>query len=95
MGKDLRKKTRGPWWYGWVKYTYYDPFTKSEREGTRATDWDFSTAGQAQRAADQLAGALAAPESRWKRWNGEYSRSKTDKRESRLTVVQTGASRVS
>lgn len=92
MGKDKRHKTKGSWWYGWVKYTYYDPFSKTEKEVYRATDWEFDTIGQAKRAADALAGALAAPHPVGN-WERKY-RSKTKKMPSRLKVVETGASRV-
>jgi hypothetical protein len=81
---------RETWWYGWVDFTYVgdDGLT---REARRTTDYDFATAGQAQRAADALAGALAAPDP-LSGWERKY-RSKTDKRPSRLTVIATGASR--
>lgn len=91
MGKKKKGLDPGPWWYGWVRYTYYDIFSGSEREGLRRTDLDFSTAGQAQRAADALAGALAAPLPRF-RWERRY-RSKTEKVPSGFTVIETGADR--
>jgi hypothetical protein len=53
MGKDIRRKTRGSWWIGWVRVTY------GEHEFTRTTDWEFATIGQAHRAAEALAGSLA------------------------------------
>jgi hypothetical protein len=84
-------KNKGSWWYGWVRYTYYDIFSGSEREGRRATDLDFNTAGQAQRAADALAGALASSPSRDRR-ERRY-RSKTEKVPSVFTVIETGVSR--
>jgi hypothetical protein len=94
VGKNLAKKTRGSWWLGWVKYTYYDPFTKSERESKRYTEYEFSTVGQAQRAADALAGAMAAPEPVQRRWGGRATSSKNDKRrQSRIKVIETGADR--
>lgn len=91
MDRKKRERDRGPWWYGWVRYTYYNIFNRSERIGLRATDFDFSTAGQAQRAADALAGGLAAPQPIGK-WERRY-RSKTEKRQSGLTVIETGVNR--
>lgn len=93
MVKNKGKKTKGSWWYGWVKYTYYDMFTKSERESVCSTGWDFSTSGQAHREAEKLAGSLSAPDPRYK-LRGKPSRSKTDRRESRLTVIEIGVSRI-
>ena len=92
MAKDKAKKVRGSWWYGWVRYTYTD-YNGTERDGRRITDWEFATAGQAKREADALAGAMEAPRpvERWQRKHW----SKTDpSRKSRITVVETGASRV-
>jgi hypothetical protein len=87
-------KAKTSWWIGWVKYIFYDPFTESQREGIQHTDWEFATSGQAKRAAEALAGALAAPDPVYKS-SGRYHRSKNDKsRASRITVVETGASRV-
>lgn len=91
MGKDRGRKDRGSWWYGWVRFTYYDTMSQSEREGQRATGFDFSTAGQAQRAADALAGGLASPPPIGRRERRYHS--KTEKRQSIFTVIETGASR--
>lgn len=94
MAKDINKTLRGSWWYGWVRYTYYDYFTKSEREGTITTDYDFATSGQAKRAADALAGGLAAPEPVLK-FGSRYHSSKNDRqRASKFNIIETGASRV-
>ena len=60
MAKDKRKKTKGSWCYGWVRYTFTD-LNGDTLEGRRTTSYDLATAGQAQRAADSLAGALTAP----------------------------------
>ncbi|HEY6019064.1 MAG TPA: hypothetical protein VIY48_03965 [Candidatus Paceibacterota bacterium] len=91
MSKDLQKKTRGDWWYGWVKYTYYDIWTESQKEGMRTTDYDWATAAQAQRAAEALAGRLSAP-TPIGRWEKKYQ-SKTKKRDSLFTIIEVGASR--
>ncbi len=93
MVKDIRRKTRGSWWYGWVKYTYYDIWTKSEREGVRSTDWDFATKGEAHREAEKLAGGLSSP-SPQPSFRGRKVGPKTKKRPSRFNIVEVGASRV-
>lgn len=58
MAKDINRKTRGSWWRGYVEFTFYDFFTRSQRLSRRDTEYEFATAGQALRAANQLAGAL-------------------------------------
>lgn len=83
---------RESWWYGWVRFTYVD-YAGTGREARRETDFDFATAGQAQRAADALAGAMAGPAPLTRR-ERKY-RSKTDRlRQSRIMVLETGASRI-
>jgi hypothetical protein len=94
MAKDIRRKVRGSWWYGWVRYTYYDIFTKSEREGRRSTDWDYATAALAHREAEKLAGGLAAPSPQYRWHGGKPSSPKTQKRASLFTIIEVGASRV-
>lgn len=47
------------WWQGWVRVSCYSFAFSCEQEFTLTTDYVFSTAGQAKRAADALAGGLA------------------------------------
>lgn len=92
MAKDKAKKVRGSWWYGWVRYTYTD-YNGTERDGRRATDWDFATKGEAHREAEKLAGGLASPAPQPK-FHGQAIGPKTKKRPSRFVIVEVGASRV-
>lgn len=78
MAKDIAKKTRGSWWYGWVRYSFYDIFSKSVKEHTRRTAWEFATRGQAKRAADILSGSMTAQDSKY----------------NQIKVLETGADRV-
>lgn len=80
------------WWYGWVRYTFTD-FEGKEREGVMTTTLDFSTAGQAQRAADAIAGAMTRPMPVGN-WERRHS-SKNDKwhTRNRFVVLETGADR--
>ena len=94
MSRDTKKKVKPlNWWYGWVRYIYTD-YNGSERESITTTKYDFSTAGQAQRAADSLAGAMIRPlpVGSWERKH----HSKNDKwhTKRRFKIVETGASRV-
>jgi hypothetical protein len=90
----MSKKTVRPlnWWYGWVKYTFVD-FNGDKREGVMTTTLDFSTAGQAQRAADAIAGAMMRPMPVGK-WERRHS-SKNDQwhTRQRFVVLETGADR--
>lgn len=88
MGKDIQKKTRGSWYYGWVRYSYLD-YNGESREMTRTTDWDYATISLAHREAEKLAGALAAPTPLFK-WERRYSRKPAP---SRVTILEVGASK--
>lgn len=90
MSKDIRRKVRGSWWYGWVRFTFTS-YDGSEQEGRRTTVWEFATAGQAKRAAESLAGSLASSFSVSKDQRKYHS--KTEKRPSPFTIVEIGASR--
>lgn len=91
MGKDFSRKTRGSWWYGWVRFTYLH-YDNTQRDGYRTTDLDFATASLAHREAEALAGSLTATR-RVGKWERGY-RSKTDPAlKSRITIVEIGASR--
>lgn len=80
------------WWIGWVKFSYYDGFTQSEKVATRDTLFCFTNKSQAQGAANVLAKSLAAPPSLTKRQRQYLS--KTDKRPSQLNVIETGVREV-
>lgn len=88
MAKNVAKKTRGDWYYGWVRYSWLDYDGKS-KELTGCTDWDFATKSQAHREAERLAGALAAPTPLF-RWEKRYI---SKPYPSRVTILEIGVSK--
>ena len=75
--KDISR--RKSWWVGWVRYSYVHPVDRKPHQSTRATEYEFDTAGQAQRAAEALAWSMAKPT----KYNPQG-----------LTIVEIGASKV-
>lgn len=88
MGKEIRKKIRGNWYYGWVKFIYLD-YSGNSVETVRNTDWIFATKGQAYREAERLAGAFTSPNPVTK-WERRYGRRPTP---SRITISEIGVSK--
>ena len=91
MAKDIKKKTRGSWWYGWVRYTVF--YCGKEYDRYRTTDLEYATSAMAQRAAETIAGYLTNPTPVYK-GAGRFQKSKNDSSlKSSVTIIEVGASR--